>query len=285
MSLSLSVLGSGSRGNCTLVVLHDEPEPRMILIDAGFSPRETAKRLGPFGLGLEDVSDILLTHTDNDHFHRSWADSQLRGNFTWRIDRRHMGRACAAGLAARNIEPFSEQFRLGARTQIEVTPLPHDDMATAGFLICHGSIRLGFATDLGRVPTVLLESFTDLDALAVESNYDRAMQQASNRPAFLKRRIMGGLGHLSNEQALEAVLAMTGGGSLQQLVLLHLSRRCNDPQLVKRLYATEAPHLLGCLTISNQFAPTPMLHVTGVGGPADQSNRAGRQLNFLERPT
>jgi len=114
-----------------------------------------------------------------------------------------MGRACAAGFSTRYIEPLSEQFRLGARTQIEVTPLPHDDLATAGFLFCHGGIRLGFATYLGRVPTALLESFTDLDALAVESNYDRTMQQASNRPAFLKRRIMGGLGHLSNEQASE----------------------------------------------------------------------------------
>ncbi len=184
----------------------------------------------------------------------------------------------------RNIEPFSEQFRLGDRTCIETTPLPHDDLATAGFLICHGGVRLGFATDVGRVPAALLELFTDLDALAVESSYDRAMQQASNRPAFLKRRIMGGLGHLSNEQALEAVLAMTGGRSLQQLVLLHLSRQCNDPQLVKRLYATEAPHLLGCLTISNQFAPTPMLHVTGIEGRADPSDRAERQLNFLEMP-
>lgn len=285
MSLSLSVLGSGSGGNCTLVVLRDEPEPRTILIDAGFSPRETAKRLGPFGLGLEDVSDILLTHTDNDHLHRGWADSNSRGNFRWRIDQRHMARACAAGFSTRNIEPFSEQFRLGDRTQVEITQLPHDDLATAGFLICHGGVRLGFATDLGRVPAVLLESFTELDAMAVESNYDRAMQQASNRPAFLKRRIMGGLGHLSNEQTLEAVLAMTGGRSLQQLVLLHLSRQCNDPQLLKRLYATEAPHLLGCLTISNQFAPTPMLHVTGVEGPVDQSNQAGRQLNFLEMPT
>ncbi len=285
MSMSLSILGSGSGGNCTLVVLHGEPEPRLILIDAGFSPRETAKRLAPFGLGLEDVSDILLTHADSDHFHRGWADAKRCGNFTWRIDRRHLGRACAAGLSTRTIEPFSEQLRLGDHTRIEVSPLPHDDLATAGFLICHGGIRLGFATDLGRVPPPLIEAFTDLDALAIESNYDRAMQQASNRPAFLKRRIMGGLGHLSNGQALEAVLAMTGRGSLQQLVLLHLSRQCNDPQLVKRLYATEAPHLLGCLTISNQFAPTPMLHVTGIEGPLDQSDRVGRQLNFLETPS
>lgn len=285
MSLSLSVLGSGSGGNCTLVVLNGQPEPRMILIDAGLSPRETAKRLGPFGLGLEDVSDILLTHTDSDHFHRGWADSKSQENFTWRIDRRHMGRACAARFSTRNIEPFAKQFRLGDHTRIDVTQLPHDDLATAGFLICHGGVRLGFATDLGRVPAALLESFTDLDALAIESNYDRPMQQASTRPAFLKRRIMGGLGHLSNEQSLEAVVAMTGGRSLQQLVLLHLSRQCNDPQQVKRLYASEVPHLLGCLTISNQFAATPMLHVTGDEGSVDQSDRAGRQLNFLEMPT
>ncbi|MEE8153621.1 MAG: MBL fold metallo-hydrolase, partial [Phycisphaerales bacterium] len=67
MSLSLSVLGSGSGGNCALVVLHDRVEPRNILIDAGLSPQETANRLGPLGYRLNEISDIIVTHTDHDH--------------------------------------------------------------------------------------------------------------------------------------------------------------------------------------------------------------------------
>ena len=82
--------------------------------------------------------------------------------------------------------------------------------------------------------------------------------------------------------ALEAVLTMAKSGSLQHIVLLHLSRHCNDPQLLQQLYAKQAPHLLGRLTISNQYAATPMLHVTGQAGSADHPERAGRQLNFLE---
>ena len=282
MSLSLSVLGSGSGGNCTLVVLHDRAEPRIILIDAGLSPQETANRLGPLGYRLTQISDILVTHTDHDHLHRGWAKSKRCGDFIWRVSRRHLGEAVAAGIPARCLAPFDERFRLDERTPIEAIALPHDDLGTMGLLIGHGAVRLGYVTDLGRVPPSLLRAFTDLDALAIESNYDRAMQQASDRPDFLKQRIMGGLGHLSNEQSLDAVLTMARSGSLQHVVLLHLSRHCNDPQLVQQLYAKQAPHLLGRLTISNQYAATPMLHVTGQAGSADHPERAGRQLNFLE---
>ncbi len=284
MSLSLSVLGSGSGGNCALVVLHDRVEPRNILIDAGLSPQETANRLGPLGYRLNEISDIIVTHTDHDHLHRGWARSKRCGDFIWRVSRRHVAETVAAGIPARGLEPFDDRFQLGEHTPIEATPLPHDDLATMGLLISHGTVRLGYATDLGRVPSSLLQAFTDLDALAIESNYDRAMQQGSDRPEFLKQRIMGGLGHLSNEQSLEGVLTMARSGSLQHIVLLHLSRHCNDPRLVQQLYAKQAPHLLGRLTISNQYAATPVLHVTGRDGSADHPERAGRQLNFLETP-
>jgi hypothetical protein len=98
----------------------------------------------------------------------------------------------------------------------------------------------------------------------------------------LKRRIMGGLGHLSNEQSLEAVLDIAGRCDLGHVVLLHLSRQCNDPTIVRDLYAQRAPDLLGRLTITNQYEPTPVLHVGPRAGRAAGAAKAGRQLDFLE---
>jgi phosphoribosyl 1,2-cyclic phosphodiesterase len=269
--LSFCILGSGSAGNCTLVRLGDDGEARHVLIDAGLSPRQTRHRLGPLGVGLDDISDILLTHIDYDHFHPGWRDGgSKRIACTWRAARRHLRQGRAEGLPARDTEPFDDTFEMQPGTRVEVTMLPHDELGSTGFVIDHGGARLGFATDLGRVPEALLERFENL------------LERASSRPDFLKQRIMGGLGHLSNEQALEAVLHIAGRCDLRHIALLHLSRQCNDPEIVRGLFARRAPDLLDRLTITNQYEPTPLLHV---GPPADGPEgpaRAGRQIDFLE---
>ncbi|MHC4416292.1 MAG: MBL fold metallo-hydrolase [Planctomycetota bacterium] len=279
MSLAFCVLGSGSSGNCTLVTLHGRTPPRHILIDAGLSPRQTAARLGPLGVSPKDLCDILLTHVDHDHFHPGWSGRAPRLEATWRAHRRHLG---LTGLPTRRAEPFEGTFELGPGTLIETTLLPHDQLGTTGFVIDHHGVRLGYATDMGRVPATLPPRLRNLAALAIESNYDRQMQLTSDRPAALKRRIMGGLGHLSNEQALDAVLQVVERGDLRHIALLHLSRHCNDPRIVRRLYAERAPHLLHRLTITNQHEPTPLLHVEGPEAGRPPAVEAGRQLNFLE---
>lgn len=268
MSLSFSVLGSGSAGNCTLLVLDGPRQPWHVLIDAGLSPRETLRRLRPLGVSGADISEILLTHPDCDHLHPGWRKAARRNGIRWRLSRRHLRPALGAGLAADLAEPFDGTFSLGPRTVVEPLWLPHDELGSVGFLIDHGGIRLGFATDLGRVPETLPQRFAGVSALAIESNYDRSMQMGSHRPAFLKRRIMGGLGHLSNQQALEAVLAVDANSEVDHIVLLHLSRQCNDPRLIRGLFARAAPHLLGKISITSQYQPTGLLHL---GSPATTS--------------
>lgn len=264
MAISLCVLGSGSRGNCTLLRLDLGDRCRHVLIDAGLSPPRTISLLAALGVSPGDISDVLLTHLDTDHLHGGWLDGRDRPRFTWRVHRRHVGRLIAAGVPAGRAEAFDERFELDASTRVDTTMLPHDDLGSTGFVIDHGGARLGFATDLGRASPALLEGFSRLDALAIESNYDLSLQLSSPRPAFLKRRIIGGLGHLSNEQALEAVLRIDGAGGLGHVVLLHLSRQCNEPRIIRRLWADRAPHLLGRLTIASQHEPTPLLRVAAV---------------------
>ncbi len=279
MAISFCVLGSGSGGNCTLLRLDTDGGHRHVLIDAGLSPRKTTARLAPLGVAPEDITDVLLTHVDTDHLHRGWVDASDPPPFTWRAHHRHIRRVIQAGVPAHRTEPFDAVIELGDETRVETTVLPHDHLGSTGFVIDHRGARLGFATDLGRATTSMLDCFTRLDALAIESNYDPALQLASARPASLKQRIMGGLGHLSNTQALEAILRIDRAGTLRHVVLLHLSRQCNDSGLVLALYAERAPHLLERLTVTNQHVPTPMLHVTP---GADRPVAIGQQLSFLD---
>ena len=282
MTISFCVLGSGSGGNCTLLRLSGGGGCRHMLIDAGLSPRKTAARLTGLGVCLEQIDDVLLTHVDTDHLHSGWIDAEEPPPVTWRAHHRHLGRVLQAGIPMSRTAAFDDSLELDALTRVETTMLPHDQLGSTGFVIDHAGVRLGFATDLGRVDESLVNRFVRLDALAIESNYDPALQRVSARPDALKRRIMGGLGHLSNEQALEAVLRIDQAGHLAHVVLLHLSRQCNSPRIISRLYADRAPHLLGRLRITNQREPTPLMHVAPATGRVAPPVAVGAQLNFLE---
>lgn len=259
MALRFSVLGSGSGGNCTLLVIGEGDATRRVLIDAGLSPRETARRLERFGVAIPDLDAILVTHLDGDHLRESWPRVCARNGIRMCLHRRHARHAQFHAELRDLLMIFDGGFELDGGALVQPTLLAHDDLGTVGYVIEHQGERLGLATDLGRVHPGLYEHFVDLDVLAIESNYDRRMQIESNRPPVLKRRIMGGHGHLSNEQSLEAVLGIASRSRLRHVVLLHLSRQCNDPAIIERLYTAKAPALAPRLVISSQFAPTPLL--------------------------
>ena len=253
------VLASGSRGNCTVVVQAGSPR-RVTLIDAGLSPMRTRKLLHERGIEPHEVDELLLTHLDTDHYHAGWASAlrTTRWRATVRLAERHLGRAERAGMLAARTETFGEaRFELG-RAVVDPIMMSHDSLGVAAFRVtmpgldgsgARGHGVLGFATDVGRVTPALVEHFTGVDVLAIESNYCPKMQLASGRPAFLKKRIMGGSGHLSNEESADAVARMR---PRDHLVLLHLSRECNRPELVERAHAA-APV---ARTITSQYEPT-----------------------------
>lgn len=251
MSIEMCVLGSGSSGNSTLVRING----RAMLIDAGFGPRTTAKRLEGTGVSIADLSCILLTHLDQDHFAPTWHATLLKHKiklYCWRKHLYHLYNRPSEGgggpdarllhmhglLEAIEGEPFTLELGEGATAKVRPIELSHDQTGSLGYVVSGQRMRLGYATDLGRVPKGLIEAFADLDYLAIESNYDVGMQRESARPQMLKDRIMGGRGHLSNEQSFEAIcriLERSARGPAH-VVLLHLSRQCNDPALVQRLF-------------------------------------------------
>jgi phosphoribosyl 1,2-cyclic phosphodiesterase len=288
MSLSFCVLGSGSAGNSTLLICGGEMDSstgaapgrrHCMLIDAGLSPRMTSRRMAGLGVRLTDIQLIVLTHLDSDHFHAGWLKAIEQRGIRLYVHQRHRMAAWEAGVSMKWAELFTDRLACEDGPCLTSVLCAHDNLGSVSFVIEHAGLRLGYATDLGRVPSTMHERFTELHALAIESNYDRQMQQASGRPEFLKRRIMGGMGHLSNEQALEAIQGFERRCDLGHIALLHLSRQCNDPTLVRRLYAEKAPHLLQRLVITSQHEPSPLLEVRRMTGLRQtNTGRAAAQL-------
>jgi len=155
------------------------------------------------------------------------------------------------------LEAFEDAFELGD-CRVDVTLMPHDELGVAAFRFEFGSgdgaRSLGYATDLGRPTRELAGALARVGTLAVESNYCPELQLASRRPAYLKRRIMGGRGHLSNAQCAELVGWVSPAG---HVVLLHLSRECNTPERAAAAHGGAAY----TLTVSSQSRPTPWIPV------------------------
>ncbi len=206
------------------------------------------------------VKDIVVTHLDRDHFNPTWCRTFFRRGVRVHLHESHVGRATRAGLDESCIVPFKNEFQLHG-ANIEPVHVTHDALGTYSYIFDTGATRFGFATDLGRVPKHLLDRFVNLDGVAFESNYDTTMQEMSNRPESLKSRIMGGGGHLSNEQSLAAICHIAAESDLQHIVLLHLSTQCNSPAIIRDLYLDNLAHLYNSVTITNQSRCSRLLSI------------------------
>ncbi len=243
------VLASSSGGNCSVLVLKDAAGVAvgLILIDLGLTPRRTKRLLGLAGLevgakeggGGLTVLGAVVTHLDSDHLCPSWcqntreAAALLPPEAPLYMHRRHAGRADRQGLLYRRTIPFTDGFSPAAGVEVRAHIAPHDELGSASFRFVVGTRGqgggvLGWATDVGRPTDELARHLAGVDVLAVESNYCPVMERESDRPEFLKRRVMGGAGHLSNQQSVELTRRV---GPKKHVVLLHLSRQCNTPEL------------------------------------------------------
>ncbi len=276
MSLELCILASGSAGNCS--VIRDDGG-RAMLVDAGIGPRTLATRLNGTGVEPDQIRAICLTHLDRDHLNLNnvafWIRHGIR-LYVHETRAEELRRAVPIATLQALIEPFEREFSPLDGVNVSAISLLHDDTGSHGFVFEGSDSRIGYATDLGRVPVRMFEMFQELDVLAIESNYDPQMQRESDRPSFLKQRIMGGRGHLSNEQAFEAVRKILDGAERRgdrlpgHIALLHRSQQCNCPRIVRRLFESDS-RIRQRLTLSEQD------NRTGWMGP-DRQARVGEQL-------
>jgi phosphoribosyl 1,2-cyclic phosphodiesterase len=261
MPVHLTILGSGSAGNCAYV----ESNETRILVDAGFSFRQIRQRLATIGRTPENLTAILITHEHSDHVQGLAALTQkIRVPiYCNRLTKDAVEYQTRCQFDCRIFETGAS-FDVGDIT-VETFYVPHDAQDPVGFLLRTSLGNIGFLTDLGHVTRSVVERVRAANVLVLEANHDiKMLQDCLRRPWGLKQRIHSRHGHLSNEAAADAAQQIISA-ELRHLYLGHLSRECNRPDLAyevvnKRLQNIGANHLH--LELASQNQPSPTLNLS-----------------------
>ena len=236
MSVTVSVLASGSRGNCTLVASANTK----ILVDAGLSCRETFKRMKALGEDPHTLSAIVITHEHSDHIYGLATLAKKLDIPIFMTGATH--HAWARAMRDQNgekpqLEKF-ERFEAGHSFQvgdIAVKPftIPHDAADPVGFTFRADGIKVGIATDLGYLPLSVRDHLRGCDVLIMESNHDLEMLRVGPYPWSVKQRVMSRVGHLSN-MALAEFFTTEYDNRATFVVLAHLSEQNNHPEIARK---------------------------------------------------
>ena len=232
MRMNLISLQSGSNGNCIYV----EAGGVRLLFDAGISGRQAKERLSCAGRDITRADALIISHDHADHvrcagiYRRKFSVPLFVTEKTLR--------------AARSYHDLGElgevsHFRAGSTlafgtVRVETLPTPHDGADGVAFIVDDGTRRLGIFTDLGHVYPDLEGALSTLDAVLIESNYDPDMLRTGSYPRFLKTRIAGPHGHLSNVESAELIGGC--GSRLRWACLGHLSAENNTPELALKTH-------------------------------------------------
>lgn len=234
--LRFKSLGSGSSGNATLVEARFNGSSKFrLLIDCGLGLKHLLHRLGLAGFTTADVGAIFITHEHADHIGCALSLSLRHRIPVWMSRGTHdaIGSPDFDGLL--HIASDGEAIDLGA---LQITPftVPHDAREPLQLSCTDGSAKLGVLTDLGHATAHVLSHLAACNALLLECNHDTDLLMASSYPAFLKRRVGGLHGHLSNDNAAAIARTLNHPG-LKHLVAAHLSVQNNRPAVVQALLA------------------------------------------------
>ena len=223
-------LGSGSKGNATLV----SHQKTTLLVDCGFSARETEKRLQRFGINPVELSGILVTHEHADHIN---GVRVLAKKYKIPV----YATAGTASFLAADVTEFVKEFSCHEKfiiDDLEVSPfpVPHDAREPSQFVFSDGQHQLGLLTDVGISTPLIEQQLSNCHALLLEANHDMTLLENSEYPEHLKHRVSGRLGHLNNVQSSK-LLEKIDTSSLQHIVAMHLSEKNNSPNIVAPLFA------------------------------------------------
>jgi phosphoribosyl 1,2-cyclic phosphodiesterase len=262
--LRISILASGSTGNCTLL----ETEHTTLFIDAGIGRKELLRRFEALGRTRpERVDAILVSHEHTDHasalaqLARDWkCPAYLTEPTYFEILKFYADSPKTRIERVEYIRPGT-RFEIG---DIEITPfaIPHDAADPVGYAFRANGVKVAIVTDLGYMPELVKHHLREADFLILESNHDLEMLKVGPYPWYIKQRVMSRTGHLSNTVVSDFLAdADVFDGCARHLVLAHLSEQNNTPDLA-RISAEEAlsrrPELFayqGRLHIASQRTP------------------------------
>jgi len=231
-------LGSGSKGNATLVRAGET----LLMVDCGFSLRETKRRLARLSVQPEQLSAILVTHEHSDH---CAGVASLSRNYRIPVYLTHGTARTGRCDGSHQLNCFNSEdaFTVGG-VDVRAVTVPHDAAEPCQFLMSWQEQNLGILTDLGSVTPHVLECFRHCHSLLLEFNHDLSMLEAGRYPPALKRRVAGDWGHLNNLQAAQ-LLRQLGGAPVGHLVVAHISENNNSRESAEAALLTVLDSLEG----------------------------------------
>lgn len=230
--MRFACLGSGSEGNAVVV----EAGRSRVLLDCGFSIKETVFRLARLGLTPADLSGIVITHEHSDHIGGVFRFANKFNLPVWLThgSLTYLSNLDQSLLDARVIDSH-EAFAVGD-LYIEPFPVPHDAREPIQFVFSDGQHRLGVLTDTGMITPHIEQMLSGCNALVLECNHDANMLATGPYPASLKQRVGGRFGHLDNTAAAD-LLRSIDTQQLTHLIAAHLSHKNNLPELARAALA------------------------------------------------
>lgn len=214
-------LASGSKGNCSYV----ESDSTRLLIDIGVTAKYVVENLTELNVNPESIDAILVTHEHSDHIK---GITTFAKKYCTRILCAEVLKDCLMAQlpgCEHLISTYSGVFEIG---DLKVIPFPlsHDSVACFGYRVEDGDASVSFATDLGCCPETVFKFIKSSAIVYLEANYDPQMLFACSYPPFLKKRIMGNNGHLSNKDCANIAEKLAYSGT-RQIVLSHISENSN----------------------------------------------------------
>lgn len=233
-------LQSGSNGNCIYV----ESGSIKLLFDAGISGKQASERLSQSGRDITKVDALIISHDHSDHVKCAGIYQRKFGALLCITEK-----TLRAARSSHDLGKIDcvEHFKSGGTIQfghvkVETIATPHDGADGVSFIVDDGCSRLGIFTDLGHVYSDLKNAVQSVDAALIESNYDPVMLQRGPYPPFLKKRITGPGGHISNIESAELIAQY--GSRLRWVCIGHLSAENNTPELALNAHAKINPSMI-----------------------------------------
>jgi phosphoribosyl 1,2-cyclic phosphodiesterase len=274
MPLFITSLNSGSNGNCYYI----GNEREAVLVDAGISCRETEKRMKRLGLSMSKVKAVFVSHEHSDHIRglpvlaRKYQLPVFITPNTLQQARLRLEKPLAVPFQA------YEPVQIG---ELSVTAFPklHDASDPHSFVVACQGVTIGVFTDIGVPCDHVIHYFQQCHAVFLEANYDDELLDKGYYPYYLKNRIRGGKGHLSNKQAL-ALFTAHKPSFMSHVLLSHLSKDNNCPQLVDDLFTRHADGTE--IIVASRFHETPVYRISQAEGACASRAVAGAGMGQLQ---